>query len=321
MRKLNKYVFLAFALVSVAMFAWAIIAGWNAPDSARIANNTALAQKFDANGVAVNTEDDQPVPVESAEEGIEALGIIFANQLGDGILTLDAIEAEKEKVAATREKLIPEYEKKVSDNREAALEAQTKIEELKAKKSLSGYEKRALAAAEKVQADFKALNDTLNQHKENVSIMEENIAASLKANENAKFEGDNMVALGTAIHWNLMWLYFLMVFAICYIVMSSVWNTVRNGGALKAALGIVVIVVVVVGAAYFVAAGNGWDEGLTLKDAAGYDLGIGTDPATRTVFGEFEYMIADTGILVTYITFAGAVLATIFSAIRDFYKS
>ena len=321
MRKLNKHVFWVFALVSVAMFAWAIIAGWNAPDSARIANNTALAQKFDANGVAVNTEDDQPVPVESAEEGIQALGIVFANQLEEGILTLDAIKAEKEKVVATREKLIPEYEKKVSDNREAALEAQTTIEELKAKKSLTGSEKRALAAAEKVQADFKALNDTLNQHKENVNIMEENIAASIKANEDAKADGEYMVGLATAIHWNLMWLYFLMVFAICYIIMSSIWNILRSGAAMKAALGVAVIVVIVVGAAYFIAAGNGWDQGLTLKDAAGYDLGIGTDPATRTVFGEFEYMIADTGILVTYITFAGAALATIFSAIRDIYKS
>lgn len=321
MRKLNKYVFLVFALVSVAMFAWAIIAGWNAPDSAKIANSTALAQKFDANGVAVNTEDDQPVPVETAEEGIQALGIVFANQLEEGILTLDAIEAEKEKLNNTVSKLIPEYEKKVSDNRAAALEAQTKIEELKAKKSLGAAEKRALTEAEKVQADFKALNDTLNQHKENVTIMQENIDASIKANDAAKVAGENMVGLATAIHWNIMWLYFLMVFAICYIVMSSIWNTIRNGGALKKTLGLVVIVVVVVGAAYFVAAGNGWDQGLTLKDAAGYDLGIGTDPATRTVFGEFEYMIADTSILVTYITFAGAVLATIYSAIRGFYKS
>lgn len=321
MRKIHSYVFLAFALVSVAMFAWAIIAGWNAPDSAKIANSTALVQKFDANGVAVNTEDDQPVPVESAQEGIEALGIIFANQLDEGILTLDAIEAEKEKLANTIEKLIPEYEKKVSDNREAALEAQTKIEELKAKKYLSGADKRALATAEKVQADFKALNDTLNQHKENVVIMEENIADSIKANDAAQVDGKNMVALATAIHWNIMWFYFLMVFAVCFIIFAAAWNMMLNAGGLKKTLFAVVIVVAVVAISYFVAAGNGWSEGVTLKDAAGYDLGIGTDPATRTVFGTFEYMVADTSILVTYITFAGAALAAIFSAIRGIYKS
>ena len=98
MRKLHRYVFLAFALVSVAMVAWAIVAGWNAPDSAKIAGSTPLVQKFDANGVAVNTEDDQPVPVETTSEGIRALGIIFANQLDEGILTLEAIEMEKEKL-------------------------------------------------------------------------------------------------------------------------------------------------------------------------------------------------------------------------------
>lgn len=321
MRKLHSYVFLAFALVSVAMVVWAIVAGWNAPSSAKIATSTPLVQKFDANGVAVNTEDDQPVPVESAQEGIEALGIIFANQLDEGILTLDAIEAEKEKLANTINKLIPEYEKKVSDNREAALAAQTKVEELKAKSRLSNADKKALAEAEQVQADFKALNDTLNQYKENVNIMEENIEASIKANDVAKLNGENMVGLATAIHWNLMWFYFLMVFAICFIVMSAIWNMMLNAGGLKKTIISLVVVVAVVAVSYFVASGNGWAEGATLKDAAGYDLGIGTDPATRTVFGTFEYMVADTSILVTYITFAGAALAALFSAIRGIYKS
>ncbi|MBQ3172748.1 MAG: hypothetical protein IJB56_00395, partial [Alistipes sp.] len=247
----------------------------------------------------------------------KTLGIIFANQLDEGILTLDAIEAEKEKLANTIEKLIPEYEKKVSDNREAALEAQTKIEELKDKKG----SKKALEEAEKVVADFKALNDTLNQHKENVTIMEENIATSIKANEVAKADGENMVALATAIHWNLMWFYFLMVFAVCFIVMSAIWNMMLNAGGLKKTILALVVVVVVVAVSYLVASSNGWTEGATLKDAAGYDLGIGTDPATRTVFGTFEYMVADTSILVTYITFAGAALAALFSAIRGIYKS
>lgn len=321
MRKLHSYVFLAFALVSVAMVAWAIVAGWNAPDSAKIATSTPLVQKFDANGVAVNTEDDQPVPVESAQEGIEALGIIFANQLDEGILTLDAIEAEEEKLANTINKLIPEYENKVKAGTEAALAAKATIEELKAKKSLNAADKRALAEAEKVQADFKALNDTLNQHKENVTIMEENIAASIKANEVAKVDGENMVALATAIHWNIMWFYFLMVFAVCFIVMSAIWNMMLNAGGLKKTILALVVVVAVVAVSYFVASSNGWAEGATLKDAAGYDLGIGTDPATRTVFGTFEYMVADTSIMVTYITFAGAALAALFSAIRGIYKS
>ena len=321
MRNIHRYVFLAFALVSVAMVAWAIAAGWNAPDSAKIANSTPLVQQFDADGNAVNTEDDQPVPVTSAEDGIRALGIIFANQLDEGVLTLDAIEAEQEKLAMTVNELIPSYEQKVSDAREAALEAQSTVEALKAKKSLNSVEKRKLAEAEGVQANFKALNDTLNQHRENVSIMEENIASSIKANEAAQLNGDNMVALGKAIHWNLMWFYFLMVFAVAFIVISAFFNLFLNAGGLKKTVLSLVVVAVVVGVAYFLARSNGWAEGHTLKDAAGYDLGIGTDPATRKVFGTFEYMIADTSILVTYITFAGAALAAILSAVRGIFKS
>ena len=321
MRKIHSYVFLAFALVSIAMVAWAIAAGWNAPDSAKIANSTPLVQQYDADGFAVNTEDDQPVPVSTTEDGIRALGIIFTNQLGEGVLTLDAIEAEQEKLAKTVNELIPAYEQKVSDAREAALEAQATVETLKAKKSLNAAEKRKLAAAEGVQANFKALNDTLNQHRENVSIMEENIAASIKANEEAKTNGDNMVALANAIHWNLMWFYFLMVFATAFIVMSALFNLFLNAGSLKKTILSLVVVVAVVGIAYAIANSNGWTEGHTLKDAAGYDLGIGTDPATRTVFGTFEYMVADTSILVTYITFAGAALAAILSAVRGIFKS
>ena len=321
MRKIHSYVFLAFALVSIAMVAWAIAAGWNAPDSAKIANSTPLVQQYDADGFAVNTEDDQPVPVSTTEDGIRALGIIFTNQLGEGVLTLDAIEAEQEKLAKTVNELIPAYEQKVSDARETALEAQATVEALKAKKSLNAAEKRKLAAAEGIQANFKALNDTLNQHRENVSIMEENIAASIKANEEAKTNGDNMVALANAIHWNLMWFYFLMVFATAFIVMSALFNLFLNAGSLKKTILSVVVVVAVVGIAYVIANGNGWAEGHTLKDAAGYDLGIGTDPATRTVFGTFEYMVADTSILVTYITFAGAALAAILSAVRGIFKS
>ena len=321
MRNIHRYVFLAFALVSVAMVAWANAAGWNAPDSAKIANSTPLVQQFDADGNAVNTEDDQPVPVTSAEDGIRALGIIFANQLEEGVLTLDAIEAEQEKLALTVNELIPSYEQKVSDARESALAAQAVVEELKAKKTLNAADKRKLAEAEGVQANFKALNDTLNQHRENVSIMEENIAASIKANEAAQLNGDNMVALGKAIHWNLMWFYFLMVFAVAFIVISAFFNLFLNAGGLKKTVLSLVVVAVVVGVAYFLARSNGWAEGHTLKDAAGYDLGIGTDPATRKVFGTFEYMMADTSILVTYITFAGAALAAILSAVRGIFKS
>lgn len=319
MRKLHRYVFLAFALVSVAMVAWAIVAGWNAPDSAKIAGSTPLVQKFDANGVAVNTEDDQPVPVETTSEGIRALGIIFANQLDEGILTLEAIEMEKEKLNNTVNEIIPAYEAKVAAAREGALEAMATIESFNGKR-LSAADKRKLEAAQGVEANFKALNDTLAQHKENVTIMEENIAASVKANEEAALNAQNMENLAVAINWNLMWFYFLMVFAVFFIIISAISNMLLNVAGLKKTILALVIVVAVIGVSYLIATGNGWTEGATLKDAAGYDLGIGTDPTTRNVFGPMDYMIADTSILVTYITFAGAALAAILSAVRGIFK-
>lgn len=321
MKKLHRYVFLLFALVSVAMVAWAIVAGMSAPDSAKIANSTPLVQQFDAEGNAVNTEDDQPVPVTTTSEGIRALGIIFANQLEEGILTESAIEEEKVKRTQTIEVIIPEYEQKVENAREEALAAQATIEELKQVKRLSGAQKKQLANAETIDANFKALNDTLAQYRENVVIMQENIDASIRANAQAKADAENMVALATAVNWNLIWFYFMIVFAICFIVFAAVWDMLLNTGGLKKTAFALLIVAGVIGLAYFIASGNGWNEGHTLKDAAGYDLGIGTDLATRTVFGPFEYMMADTSIIVTYITIAGAALAAVFSAIRGIFKS
>ena len=321
MKKLHRYVFLLFALVSVAMVAWAIVAGMSAPDSAKIANSTPLVQQFDAEGNAVNTEDDQPVPVATTSEGIRALGIIFANQLEEGILTESAIEEEKVKRTQTIEVVIPEYEQKVENAREEALAAQATIEELKQVKRLSGAQKKQLANAETIDANFKALNDTLAQYRENVVIMQENIDASIRANAQAKADGENMVALATAVNWNLIWFYFMMVFAVCFIVFAAVWDMLLNAGGLKKTIISLFVVAGVIAIAYFIAAGNGWNEGHTLKDAAGYDLGIGTDLATRTVFGPFEYMMADTSIIVTYITIAGAALAAVFSAIRGIFKS
>lgn len=320
MKKLHRYVFLLFALVSVAMVAWAIVAGMSAPDSAKIANSTPLVQQFDAEGNAVNTEDDQPVPVTTTSEGIRALGIIFANQLEEGILPESAIEEEIAKRAQIIEETIPAYEQKVEAAREAGLAAEKTVAELKGQR-LNGAQKKKLAAAEAKAAEFKALNDTLAQYRENVAIMQENIDASVRANAQAKADGENMVALANAVNWNLIWFYFMIVFAVCFILFAAVWNMLLNAGGLKKTIISLFVVAGVIAIAYFIAAGNGWNEGHTLKDAAGYDLGIGTDLATRTVFGPFEYMMADTSIIVTYITIAGAALAAVLSAIRGIFKS
>lgn len=312
MKNLNRIVFLLFALVSVALVAWAIAVGFAAPDSSKIAGNTALINMNDE-GVAE--------PVASTAEGIEELGKVFATQLDEGILTEEGIAEEKIKLENTRTVLVPEYEAKVAAKAEVAKAADAVVAELAEVKNLSRAQKTQLEEAKAVQADFKALNDTLNVYKENISVMEENIADSEKANDAAKAEAEGIIALSKAINANLLWFYFLLVFAVCVIIIAAVINLFQNAGGLGKTILAVCVVVVVVAVAYFVASTHGWSDGATLKDAAGYDLGLGTDPATRTVFGPFEYMMADASILVTYITFAGAALAAIYSAIRGIYKS
>lgn len=312
MKNLNRIVFLLFALVSVALVAWAIAVGFAAPDSSKIAGNTALINMNDE-GVAE--------PVASTAEGIEELGKVFATQLEEGILTEEGIAEEKIKLENTRTVLVPEYEAKVAAKAEVAKAADAVVAELAEVKNLSRAQKTQLEEAKAVQADFKALNDTLNVYKENISVMEENIADSEKANVAAKADAEGIIALSKAINANLLWFYFLLVFAVCVIIIAAVMNLFQNAGGLGKTILAVCVVVVVVAVAYFVASTHGWSDGATLKDAAGYDLGLGTDPATRTVFGPFEYMMADASILVTYITFAGAALAAIYSAIRGIYKS
>ena len=312
MKNLNRIVFLLFALVSVALVAWAIAVGFAAPDSSKIAGNTALINMNDE-GVAE--------PVASTAEGIEELGKVFATQLEEGILTEEGIAEEKIKLENTRTVLVPEYEAKVAAKAEVAKAADAVVAELAEVKNLSRAQKTQLEEAKAVQADFKALNDTLNVYKEIISVMEENIADSEKANAAAKADAEGIIALSKAINANLLWFYFLLVFAVCVIIIAAVINLFQNAGGLGKTILAVCVVVVVVAVAYFVASTHGWSDGATLKDAAGYDLGLGTDPATRTVFGPFEYMMADASILVTYITFAGAALAAIYSAIRGIYKS
>lgn len=312
MKNLNRILFLLIAVVSAALVAWAIAVGVPAPDSSKIAANAQLINLNDE-GVAE--------PVASTAEGIEELGKVFATQLEDGILTEEGIAEEKLKLENTRTVLVPEYEAKVGAKVEVAKAAEAVVAELGEAKNLSRAQKRQLEEAKAIQADFKALNDTLNVYKENIVVMEENIAASERANAKAKADSDNVIALSKAISANIIWFYFLLVFAIFFIIINSIMNLFQNKGGLGKTILSVCVVVAVIAVSYFIATTHGWADGATLKDAAGYDLGLGTDPATRTVFGTFEYMMADASIWVTYITFAGAALAAILSAIRGIYKS
>ena len=109
-----------------------------------------------------------------------------------------------------------------------------------------------------------------------------------------------------AISWNLMWGYVLLVAAVLSVICAAIKGTITNPAGLKNTLIAVVIVVVVVGAALGVALSH---DGLVIPNSAG---GVFNDP--------FELAISETGIIVTYIVAAAAILVTIVGEVRNALK-
>jgi hypothetical protein len=302
MKTLRLIVISILAIVSVGVAAWTIAVGLNAP--AKIANNTPLVQN-----------------VKSTKEGIEKLGEIFESQIGDDMLDKDGIKAEQEKLNKTINEHIPAYEAKVAAKEDAKAKAEADLAMLGELKSLNAKQKKQLKEAEAVVADYKATVDTLNIYKSNVDIMKGNIENSIKANDEAKVNAENVIALSNAVSSTMFWAYALVGILVFLIFVSWILGMIQNPKSLVKTLLFGLIAAAVVGVAYFVASTHGWADGETLKDAAGYDLGIGTDPATRKVFGTFEYMISDTSIIIAYIVGGGALVAALFSVIRGYFKS
>lgn len=319
MKNFNRIVFILCALISVGLMAWVIVVGASAPESSKIANASFLVQQFDEEGNPVNTEDGAPVPVQTTEEGIDGLATVFANQYknsDDGILYGEALEEAKVKKEENL-KVIPELEAKLAEMQAGYEEAAAKVKELTEKRA----NKRAIEAQQAIVDEYTKVADELKQRKENDEAWTENIPASEAAIADAAVQAESMRKLAQAISVNIIWCYFLLVFAIAFALLSAVLNFFNNRGSLGKTIITLVIVVVVFGASYALALSNGWTDGRVLYDVQGYPLGIGADPTTRTVFGSFEYMITDVGIIVAYFAFVAAVLAAAYSAIRSAFKS
>lgn len=296
------------AVGSVAAVGLAVMNGMKAPESSKITNSTPLVQN-----------------VATVDEGIEKLGEVFAGQIGEDMLTEEAIVEEQAKLDRTVNEFIPAYEAKVAAKEDRYNAAQAEIAQLGELKSLNAKQKKQLKDAEAVVADYKATADTLNIYKTNVEIMEDNIAASKLANENAKIDGENAVALASSVSNTIYWCYALFaiilviaVFSACadlFISFAQNWKK----ALIKLVVGVAIVGIIYVVANYFVGT-HGWLEGNTLKDAAGYDLGLGTDPATRQVFGASDYIKADFGLIVCYIVAGAAVLSAVISVVIGFFK-
>ena len=296
------------AVGSALTVGMAVMDGMKAPESSKITNSTPLVQN-----------------VATVEEGIQKLGDVFAEQIGEDMLTEEGIAEEQEKLALTVNKHIPAYEAKVAEKQAAYDAAQQEIAQLGELKTLNSRQKKQLKDAEAVVANYKATADTLQIYRDNVKIMEDNITASIKANADAKVNGENAVALAGSVSNTIYWCYALFAVILVIAVISACADLfISFAQNWKKALVKMVVGVVLVGAigaiAYFVANGHGWAEGNTLKDAAGYDLGLGTDPATRDVFGATDYMISDVSLIICYVVAGGAILSAVLSVIIGFFK-
>jgi hypothetical protein len=296
------------AVGSVATVGLAVLRGMEAPESSKITNSTPLVQN-----------------VATVDEGIEKFEAVFASQIGEDMLTEEGIVEEQAKLDETLNVHIPAYEAKVAAKAEAKAVAEQEIAQLGELKSLNAKQKKQLEAANAVVADYKATADTLQIYKDNVVIMQDNIAASIEANKNAKIDGENAVALATSVSNTIYWCYAIFAVIIVIAILSALADVfISFAQNWKKALVKFVLMVAIIGAigaiAYYVAAGHGWAEGHTLKDAAGYDLGLGTDPATREVFGAQDYMISDVSLIVCYIVAGGAILSAVLSVIIGFFK-
>ena len=109
-----------------------------------------------------------------------------------------------------------------------------------------------------------------------------------------------------AISWNLIWGYTLLVAAIVSVICAAIKGTITNPAGLKNTLIAAVVVIVVVGAALGVALSH---DGLVVPNSAG---GVFDNP--------FELVISETGIVVTYVVAAAAVLVTIVGEVRNVLK-
>ena len=206
------------------------------------------------------------------------------------------------------------------------------LEEILASKAINAARKRELNG---VKATIEAYQKLMNDRKtalDNETAYEANIPMLKTAIEEAQADQQSIMKLGKAVYFNLLWLEILMGLAILLVIAGFALNFAQNAGGIGKTIAATVVVVVSVGLAYFIATSHGWLDGVVLYvtngvgqpmlDAAGEPIpfGIGNDPESRSVFTATDYMIADVSIWITYLAFAGAAVAALYSSVRGIFK-
>ncbi|MDE6711225.1 MAG: hypothetical protein K2J53_02255, partial [Alistipes sp.] len=104
---------------------------------------------------------------------------------------------------------------------------------------------------------------------------------------------------------NLIWGYFLFVFAIAAAIFCAVFGMIKNPAGIKGTIVSLALILVIVGVSYFY--------------SASHTVNI-VDLQNNGVFAHGETVITETSILVTYVAFVAAFLTAIVTEIRGAFK-
>lgn len=207
------------------------------------------------------------------------------------------------------------------------------LDELLGAKAINAAQKRELNGIKATIAEYQKLANERKTALDNETAYEANLPMLKEAIAQAQLDQQSIMKLGKVVFYNMVWLEILMGFAILLVFVGFALNFAQNSGGIGKTIAAAAIVVAVVGVAYFISTSHGWLDGVVLYvtnavgqpmlDAAGEPIpfGIGNDPETRSVFDATEYMIADVSIWITYLAFAGAALAALYSSVRGIFKS
>lgn len=207
------------------------------------------------------------------------------------------------------------------------------LDELLGAKAINAAQKRQLNGIKATIAEYQKLANERKTALDNETAYEANLPMLKEAIAQAQLDQQSIMKLGKVVFYNLVWLEILMGFAILLVFVGFALNFAQNSGGIGKTIASAAIVVAVVGVAYFISTSHGWLDGVVLYvtnavgqpmlDAAGEPIpfGLGNDPETRSVFGATDYMIADVSIWITYLAFAGAALAALYSSVRGIFKS
>ena len=108
-----------------------------------------------------------------------------------------------------------------------------------------------------------------------------------------------------AISVNLMWGYFLLVFAIAAAIFCAVFGMIQNPAGIKGTILSLALIIVVVGVSYFI--------------AAGHTVNI-VDLQNNDFFPRSETVITETSVLVAYVAVVAAFLTAVVTEIWGAFK-